>query len=183
MNCLQRRSELRRPRLSAGSALGRGVFQTLGDDRPLTDSESLTLWAWMFAWMRNAWSEPPVAIVAADTGTDDVDVRAYFAPGFAVLFLLFTMLASAKTIHEEREAGTYDVFAVRANTTFTPTERTVTVPPNATGQDFQALTKLPEAVDLRIELDPRDKFSNEPGRIESESSLDKAQRHPDNRYR
>jgi ABC-2 type transport system permease protein len=34
-------------------------------------------------------------------------VAAYFAPAFAVLFLLFTMLASAKTIHEERESGTY----------------------------------------------------------------------------
>lgn len=94
--------------MSAGSALGRGVFETLGQDEPLSDSDNLLLWGWMFTWMRDAWTEPPVAIEAADTETVDIDVHAYFAPGFAVLFLLFTMLASAKTIHEERESGTYE---------------------------------------------------------------------------
>ena len=36
-----------------------------------------------------------------------IDAHSYFAPSFAVVFLLFTLLGSAKTIHEEREAGTY----------------------------------------------------------------------------
>ena len=95
--------------LSAASALGRGVFEVLEHDEPLSDSENLALWGWMFSWMRDAWTDPPVSIDAADadTDTDDFSVHAYFAPGFAVLFLLFTMLASAKTIHEERESGTY----------------------------------------------------------------------------
>jgi ABC-2 type transport system permease protein len=94
--------------VSAGSALGRGVFETLDRDEPLSDSENLALWGWMFMWMRDAWTAPPVSLDATDTDTVDYDVHAYFAPGFAVLFLLFTMLASAKTIHEERESGTYD---------------------------------------------------------------------------
>lgn len=94
--------------VSAGSALGRGVFETLNGDEPLSDSDNLLLWGWMFTWMRDAWTEPPVTIDATDTDVDDIDVHAYFAPGFAVLFLLFTMLASAKTIHEERESGTYE---------------------------------------------------------------------------
>jgi ABC-2 type transport system permease protein len=94
--------------VSAGSALGRGVFETLDKDEPLSDSEQLALWGWMFMWMREAWTEPPVSLAATDTKTADFDIHAYFAPGFAVLFLLFTMLASAKTIHEERESGTYE---------------------------------------------------------------------------
>jgi len=94
--------------VSAGSALGRGVFETLDRDEPLSDSEQLALWGWMFMWMRDAWTEPPVSLDATDTETVDFDVHAYFAPGFAVLFLLFTMLTSAKTIHEERESGTYE---------------------------------------------------------------------------
>lgn len=94
--------------VSAGSALGRGVFETLDRDEPLSDSEQLTLWSWMFMWMRDAWTEPPVSLEATDTETVDFDIHAYFAPGFAVLFLLFTMLTSAKTIHEERESGTYE---------------------------------------------------------------------------
>ncbi len=94
--------------LSAGSALGRGVFETLDRDQPLSDSEHLALWAWMFSWMRDAWTAPPVSVDASDTGKDDFDIHAYFAPRFAILFLLFTMLASAKTIHEERESGTYE---------------------------------------------------------------------------
>jgi ABC-2 type transport system permease protein len=93
--------------VSAGSALGRGVFETLDKDEPLSDSEQLALWGWMFMWMREAWTEPPVSLDATDADTVDFDVHAYFAPGFAVLFLLFTMLTSAKTIHEERESGTY----------------------------------------------------------------------------
>jgi ABC-2 type transport system permease protein len=93
--------------VSAGSALGRGVFETLDKDEPLSDSEQLALWGWMFMWMRDAWTEPPVSLDTADADTVDFDVHAYFAPGFAVLFLLFTMLTSAKTIHEERESGTY----------------------------------------------------------------------------
>jgi len=97
--------------LSAGSALGRGVFDVLDEDEPLSDSENLALWGWMFSWMRDAWTDPPVSIDAADADSDedadDFSVHAYFASGFAVLFLLFTMLASAKTIHEERESGTY----------------------------------------------------------------------------
>lgn len=94
--------------MSAGSALGRGVYETMNSDEPLTDSEQLALWAWMFTWMRDAWTEPPVALKASDTDTEDFDIHAYFAPGLAVLFLLFTMLGSAKTIHEERESGTYE---------------------------------------------------------------------------
>ncbi len=94
--------------LSAGSALGRGVFETLDRDQPLSDSEHLALWGWMFMWMRDAWTAPPVSLDATDTDADDFDIHAYFAPRFAVLFLLFTMLASAKTIHEERESGTYE---------------------------------------------------------------------------
>ena len=93
--------------VSAGSALGRGVFETLDGNEPLSDSEQLALRGWMFMWMRDAWTDPPVSIDATDTDTVDFDVHAYFAPGFAVLFLLFTMLTSAKTIHEERESGTY----------------------------------------------------------------------------
>jgi ABC-2 type transport system permease protein len=91
----------------AWGALGRGIFATLDADRPLADSESLSLWGWMFRWMRENGAEPPVSIESSDTEAEDCDVRAYFAPGFAVLFLLFTMLASARTIHEERESGTY----------------------------------------------------------------------------
>jgi ABC-2 type transport system permease protein len=84
------------------------VFETLDRDEPLSDSEHLALWGWMFMWMRDAWTAPPVSLEATDTDTVDFDVHAYFAPGFAVLFLLFTMLTSAKTIHEERESGTYE---------------------------------------------------------------------------
>lgn len=94
--------------VSAGSALGRGVFETLDRDEPLSDSEHLALWGWMFMWMRDAWTAPPVSLDATDTDTVDFDIHVYFAPGFAVLFLLFTMLTSAKTIHEERESGTYE---------------------------------------------------------------------------
>jgi ABC-2 type transport system permease protein len=91
-----------------GSALARGVFETLEAERPLTDGERLELSAWLFEWMRDAFTDAQVTIESEDTEAAGFDVRAYFAPGFAVLFLLFTMLTSAKTIHEERESGTYD---------------------------------------------------------------------------
>jgi ABC-2 type transport system permease protein len=94
--------------VSAGRAVGRGVFETLDQAEPLGDSEHLALWGWMFMWMRDAWTEPPVSLDTTTADTDDINVHAYFAPGFAVFFLLFTMLASAKTIHEERESGTYE---------------------------------------------------------------------------
>jgi ABC-2 type transport system permease protein len=93
---------------TSGSALARGVFEVLGSERPLDDTERLALWGWSFTWLRDAFTDPPLSIEAADTDVRNVDVRAYFAPGFAVLFLLFTMLASARTIHEERESGTFD---------------------------------------------------------------------------
>jgi len=94
--------------INAGGTMGRAIFDAIGRERPLSDADRWLLAGWMFQWMYEAWSESPVSIEAADVETRDVDVRSYFAPGFAVLFLLFTMLASAKTIHEERESGTYD---------------------------------------------------------------------------
>lgn len=93
---------------NAGGTMGRAIFDAIGRERPLSDADRWLLAGWMFQWMYEAWSDPPVSIEAADVDTPQVDVRAYFAPGFAVLFLLFTMLQSAKTIHEERESGTYD---------------------------------------------------------------------------
>jgi ABC-2 type transport system permease protein len=93
---------------TSGSALARGVFEALDGERALDEGESLMLWAWTFQWMREAFTDPPVLIESEDTEVSDFDIHAYFAPGFAVLFLLFTMLTSAKTIHEERESGTYD---------------------------------------------------------------------------
>ena len=92
---------------SAAGALGRGVFGTLDAEQPLTDAERLELWGWLFGWMRDSFENPPISIEAADTETEKVNVHAYFASGFAVLFMLFTMLSSAKSIHEERESGTY----------------------------------------------------------------------------
>jgi ABC-2 type transport system permease protein len=94
--------------MNAGGTMGRAIFDAIGRDRPLTDADRWLLAGWMFQWMYDAWSESPVSIEAADVETREIDVHSYFAPGFAVLFLLFTMLASAKTIHEERESGTYD---------------------------------------------------------------------------
>jgi len=93
---------------SAGSVLARGIFEALEDERPLTDVERWTLARWMFEWMRDAWEDLPISVEDADTEAREFDLKAYFAPSFAVLFLLFTMLASAKTIHEERESGTYE---------------------------------------------------------------------------
>jgi ABC-2 type transport system permease protein len=93
---------------NAGGTMGRAIFQTINQDRPLSDADRWLLAGWMFQWMYEAWSESPISIEAADVETRDIDVYSYFAPGFAVLFLLFTMLASAKTIHEERESGTYE---------------------------------------------------------------------------
>ena len=93
---------------NAGGAMGRAIFDAIDRERPLSDADRWLLAGWMFQWMYEAWSEPPVSIEAADVETRDIDVYSYFAPGFAVLFLLFTMLTSAKTIHEERESGTYE---------------------------------------------------------------------------
>lgn len=92
---------------NAGGTMGRAIFDAIDRERPLSDADRWLLAGWMFQWMYDAWSESPVSIEAADVETRDIDVHSYFAPGFAVLFLLFTMLASAKTIHEERESGTY----------------------------------------------------------------------------
>lgn len=93
---------------NAGGTAGRAIFDAIDREHALSDADRWLLAGWMFQWMYDAWSEAPVSIEAADVETKDIDVRAYFAPGFAVLFLLFTMLGSAKTIHEERESGTYD---------------------------------------------------------------------------
>jgi len=93
---------------SAGGIVGRAIFETLEEERPLTDGERWQLTGWMLRWMYDRYREPAIGIQAADTEVEDVNVHAYFAPSFAVLFLLFTMLGSAKSIHEERESGTYD---------------------------------------------------------------------------
>jgi ABC-2 type transport system permease protein len=93
---------------NAGGTMGRAIFDAIDRDRALSDADRWLLAGWMFQWMYDAWSDAPVSIEAADVETRDIDVHSYFAPGFAVLFLLFTMLQSAKTIHEERESGTYD---------------------------------------------------------------------------
>ena len=66
------------------------------------------LGGFLFQWMRDAWERPRLSIREETAETREFDVRSYFAPSFAVLFLLFTMISSAKTIHEERESGTYD---------------------------------------------------------------------------
>ena len=92
---------------SAGGIMGRGIFHAVEHGRPLTDGERWLLAGWMLRWMYEAWSEPPISIEAADAQTNEIDVHSYFAPSFIVLFVLFTMLTSAKTIHEERETGTY----------------------------------------------------------------------------
>ncbi len=92
---------------SAGGIVGRAIFDAVEAERPITEAERWQLTGWMFQWMYETWSEPAIAIEEAEAETRDVDVHSYFAPSFAVLFLLFTMLASAKTIHEERESGTY----------------------------------------------------------------------------
>lgn len=60
----------------------------------------------------------------------------YFAPGFAVLFLLFTMLASAKTIHEERESGTYERLMTA------PVSRTTFIAGKLTGSYFLAAIQV-----------------------------------------
>jgi len=91
---------------SAGGILGRGIYETIDGDAPMTDAERLGLAGWMFDWMRDAWSEPPIAIESADQEVRRIDVRSYFAPSLAIFFLLFTMIGSAKSLHEEREAGT-----------------------------------------------------------------------------
>lgn len=92
---------------SSGGILGRSIYETIDSDEPMTDAESLGLAGWMFNWMRDAWSEPPIAIESADQEVRRMDVRSYFAPSLAIFFLLFTMIGSAKSIHEEREAGTF----------------------------------------------------------------------------
>ncbi len=92
---------------SAGSVVGRAIFDAVESDAPLTDGERWQLSGFLFQWMYDAWSEPAVSIKTAEAETREISVSSYFAPSFAVLFLLFTMLGSAKTIHEERESGTY----------------------------------------------------------------------------
>lgn len=93
---------------SAGSALARGIAHALSEEHPLTDAEQLVLFGWMFPWMQEAWSHPPIAIEEISEEVKEIDAHSYFAPSFAVLFLLFTVLGSAKSIHEERESGTYE---------------------------------------------------------------------------
>ncbi len=90
-----------------GSALGRAIFLSIGDERELTDSERLALNGWMFDWMRDRWQNPLIAIKATDEAMREISLASYFAPAFAVFFMLFTLLGSARSIHEERDAGTY----------------------------------------------------------------------------
>ena len=94
--------------LNAGSTLARGVFDALERERELGEAERWRLGGFLFQWMRDAWERPRLSIREETAETREFDVRSYFAPSFAVLFLLFTMISSAKTIHEERESGTYD---------------------------------------------------------------------------
>ncbi|MCD4690219.1 ABC transporter permease [bacterium] len=92
---------------NAGSALGRSIIQTLDEEFALTDSERVMLTGWLMGWMYEKWSSPPVTVSASDQETREMSPASYFAPAFAVLFLLFTLLGSARTIHEERESGTF----------------------------------------------------------------------------
>ncbi|MBD3348952.1 MAG: ABC transporter permease subunit [Candidatus Eisenbacteria bacterium] len=107
-------------RLNAGSILSRGVFETLAEERGLSEAEQRRLGGFLFGWARDALEEPRLTVEQRQAERQEIDVRAYFAPSFAVMFLLFTMLTSAKTIHEEREAGTYSrlMTAPVARTTF-----------------------------------------------------------------
>jgi ABC-2 type transport system permease protein len=93
---------------SAGGVAGRGVFDAIEAERELTDSERWKLGGWMFQWMSERWREPAIGIESSDVEEDEINVYAYFMPAFAVLFLLFTTVASGKSIHEERESGTYE---------------------------------------------------------------------------
>jgi len=93
--------------VSAGTVLTRAVYEAIDEERPLSDSEEFELWGYVFQHMAETWEEQPVVIDDVDQTTRQIDAHSYFAPSFAVVFLLFTLLGSAKTIHEEREAGTY----------------------------------------------------------------------------
>lgn len=92
---------------SAGSILTRAVLESFRDERALTESEEFELWGYLFQHMAEGFDEQPVSVEDVDQTTRQIDAHSYFAPSFAVVFLLFTLLGSAKTIHEEREAGTY----------------------------------------------------------------------------
>jgi ABC-2 type transport system permease protein len=92
---------------SSGSILWRSVIETIGAERQLTDAEQFELIGYLFQHMAERWESQPIAIEDVDQTTREIDARSYFAPSFAVVFLLFTLLGNAKTIHEEREAGTY----------------------------------------------------------------------------
>ena len=92
---------------SAGSVLSRSVIESIDSEQPLTDAEQFELAAYMFRHMAESWDQQLIAIEDVDQETRGIDAHSYFAPSFAVIFLLFTLLGSAKTIHEEREAGTY----------------------------------------------------------------------------
>ena len=94
--------------VSAGSIAARGIVDALERERELSDGDRLELYGWMFGWMRDLWDTPVVSLEGSDQNVRKMDAVSYFAPSFAVLFLLFTMLASARTIHDERESGTYD---------------------------------------------------------------------------
>jgi ABC-2 type transport system permease protein len=92
---------------SAGSVLSRSVIHSIDAERPLSDAERFELGAYLFRHMAESWDSQPIVIEDVDQTTQKIDAHSYFAPSFAVVFLLFTLLGSAKTIHEEREAGTY----------------------------------------------------------------------------
>lgn len=93
---------------STGSALGRSIYLTIDEEQPLSDEERLALSGWLVQWSYDRWKHPPLALEATDESVREISPVSYFAPAFAVFFLLFTLLASARSIHEEREAGTYE---------------------------------------------------------------------------
>jgi len=92
---------------NAMSALGRSIFLTIDDVGELSDAERFALNGWMFDWMRERWEDPPIAIASSDESVREISAVSYFAPAFTVFFTLFTLLSSARSIHEERDAGTY----------------------------------------------------------------------------
>ena len=92
---------------STGGALGRSVLTTIDQEQTLSDKERFTLTGWLMEWMYDRWKNPPLTLKAIDESARDISPVSHFAPAFAVFFLLFTLLASARSIHEEREAGTY----------------------------------------------------------------------------
>jgi len=94
-------------RLNAGTALARAVMGALSEERELSREEQLLAGRLTFRWMSETLEDPRLSVEQRERERAGFDVRAYFAPSFAVLFLLFTMMSSAKTIHEERESGTY----------------------------------------------------------------------------